>query len=163
METDPITKIYDALFQMVADHEAATSQLFRLGNEIKFRSESDPTKQNINTVDVPELVLSLSKFAPMMDNTSSSSEVTLGYTWLISSGSYDSISIGNIVWEMFRLMHDWKTALTALTYSGQQFVKSAKLLPASFGLSDPDRNRGIEGWSSVWEFEIYCVFNRSII
>jgi hypothetical protein len=51
-------------------------------------------------------------------------------------------------------MSQWKSVLGALRWNGLSFVTRVDAPVAQHGLQDPEKNRGIAGWSSVWTVEV---------
>lgn len=59
---------------------------------------------------------------------------------------------------LIRAMKDWPTTIGQATWAGQQFVKRVDMTDIIEGESDPERNRGIKGWSALMTVEIEMIF-----
>lgn len=155
---DPFTQVYDALWSL-AETPRVTS-LVRVGNRIKLDS-TPPTaglKDQISQADVPELVLALTATSGNWLGTSSSSSFIRQYQWQVSSGDMKPSRLLALEWALNCAMVNWPSVLAALTWYGEPFVKRAQLVSAEHGESDPERNRGIRGWSALWTAEVEMHF-----
>ena len=160
MEPDPFSLIYAYLWQLAESSMAFTS-LVRLGNRIKFNDPTwqDPEKAEVSEGDLPEVVLMASQSGGNLHSTSSTSDITVTFDWVISTGDVSvTRAILPVLFAVYAAMANWKTGLDVLTWNGKTFVKNANMNQANLGMSDVERNRGIHGWSSIWSVELHCVF-----
>jgi hypothetical protein len=159
--TDPFSMVYTALWEMMEARDAFKS-LVLLKNRIKFDSETDrdPIKTNVATADLPEVMLLTNGINEInLYDSSSGSMVVRQYSWMISTGDYRLTEfLLPVEFELFRGMLDWQTKLTALQWCNREFVKRCNYVAASEGFSDPEANRNIEGWSSLWQCEVEMHF-----
>lgn len=156
----PFDQVYTALWSLV-EGRAAFDSLVKVGNRVRFDDlkTRNPLKEQIITNDLPELLLTTSGGTFNVHATSSSASCTRRYQWVLSTGDRRlRAGLLAVEWELFRAMVDWKSQLGSLQFSGQNFVKSCELVDLTEGESDPDRNRGIEGWSAVWAADVTMYF-----
>lgn len=162
MSIDPLTQVYNALWELVADSEELAN-FVREGNRIKL-NRHNPLKQNIAASDVPELLLVPSSALSNLHQTSSSSQLQMTFEWVLVTGSMDITEfLLPVSWELFRAMRPWGESLKGLTWNGEEFVKKLELLNMTTGQSDAQRNRGIEGFTSIWACEVTMIFKSSLL
>lgn len=153
----PFDLVYDSLWQTLLVSPSFRS-LVREGNRIRFDSDSDrsPMKDNVLTADTPEMVLSVESTSQInLHRTSCTSSLTRRYAWLLSTGDQRAQRLlFPIEWAVFCAMNGFKETLCALKWNGLRFVKDVRVSDATAGLSDPARNRGIIGFSSVWRVDV---------
>lgn len=151
-EADPIEQVYNAIWQLAESSKLLTSYV-KMGNRIKYNasSEYDPFKSEVSNADFPELALVINRVNGNIGQTSSSSGLQVQFDWWISTGDPRvTQGIGKVLWAVYCAMTPWVNTALTLTWKNQTFVKNVTLLDASLGFSDPEKNRGIEGWSAVW-------------
>lgn len=161
--SNPFTDVYDALWTLAESSQLLTS-LVKIGNRIKLNSPTDYSKikDEVSRADLPELMLISSGSSANLRNSSSSSMITRQYEWLISTGNINVIGgLLQTEWALFCAMADWPATLNALTWNNAAFVKRCNIISMSAGISDPERNRGIEGWSAIWGIEVEMHFRTS--
>jgi len=163
-ETDPFTKVYEALWELASSFEPFTN-LVTLRNRISFAEEGNrtPVKNLVSTGDLPEVILAPTGGIANLHAATNYSRIAKTYDWLISTGDL-RIKEGGlfpIEFALMRAMCNWKTPLSALTWNGNTFVKRCDLTDVSEGQSDTERNRGIKGWSALWSCEVEMYFNTS--
>ncbi len=160
---NPFIQTYDALWALAEESDLLTS-LVKVGNRIKLNKvrPGSPIKDEVSQADLPELVLVATSGQPNLRSTSSSSMTIRSYDWLVSTGD---MSVSNkllpVEWALFCAMANWPAILGALTWQGKSFIKRANFTGVSTGFSDPERNRGIAGWSSIWSVEVEMHFSTS--
>lgn len=159
MADDPMSMVYDALWELAEAWTPLTS-LVKVGNRIKFSGDNrDPVKRQVSDADLPELVLGCTAFSPHMLRTSCGSSMDVTFEWMISAGDQRlDAALFPVVWELHRAMIGWMEVLAALTWKSKQFVKLTRALTGNVGMSNPELNRGITGWSSIWSCELQMWF-----
>jgi hypothetical protein len=136
-----------------------TGNLIRYDNPVKT---NDPFKKDVKVGDLPELVLIPSGMTMNLHSSSSSSEVFKRHTILVATGSKRINELLNAVqWEIMIAMANWKAEITPLKWNDKTFIKNASVIDVTEGLSNPEVNRGIEGWSAVWQCEVHMIFKTS--
>ena len=160
-DENPFNLVYTAMWDMIASNENLTN-LVREGNRIRFdvTQNSNPLKKNVADGDLIEVILAPVGFGDiMMQRTSNSTSIVKRFAWLISTGDMRVHKRLHVVeWAIIVGMLGWKERLAALQWKDKNFVKRADIIEGSEGESDPDRNRGIKGWSAVMTTEIEMHF-----
>jgi len=159
---NPFTLVYDALWDLAMRSGDLRTRV-REGNRISFGSptNSNPTKPQIAAGDLPELVLVVRSMSANLHNTSSGSMCTREYAWQISGGDYRySQTLAPLEWELFCAMAGWRKTLTELRWRDVAFCKKMTLNGGQTGLSDPQNNRNIIGWSAVWTLSVEMHFKQ---
>ncbi len=159
-EVNPFQQIINEIWVLLESHTFFTEAV-KKGNRIKF-DKPDPIKQEIATADVPEVIVSSTTLTLQYDRTSNGTSLTKRFDVLISSGSFDlTKGFYQVEWEIIRAFSGWRTLLDELSWSGDVFVQDVRLITGNEGLSDPERNRGIQGWSSALAVEVDMWFTAS--
>lgn len=165
---NPFALVYNALWTM-AEASYPLTQLVRPGNRIKFNQtgQSDPTKRQVSNADLPELILVTTASNANIRGTSSSSMIIRQYDWIIATGDTSTVNkLLPVEWALFCAMCRWPYVLGPLKYPSDApdgFVKRANILSVNSGLTDPERNRGIMGWSSIWSLEVEMHFSTEAL
>lgn len=160
---NPFSLAYDALWELAENSERLTS-LVRLKNRIKFNhtGQSSPIKDEVSNTDLPELVLVSTASSGNLHETSNTSRITRQYEWIIATGDTRvQASLLEVEWALFAAMVNWPAVLGALRWPDDAvdgFCKRTNILGINSGLTDPERNRGIIGWSSIWAIEVEMHF-----
>lgn len=161
-ESDPFSMTFAALWEL-AESSPRLGQIVRMGNRIKL-SDRDAFKPQVQSADLPELILVSEGLSGNLHETSSTSRFTRNYAWLISTGDMRLTHLlYPVEWALVTAMLRWKETLSRLVWRGDQFVKRAQITTVDEGVSDQDRNRGIAGWSSVWRVEVEMHFTTRTI
>lgn len=162
MEDDPFVQTYNALWDL-AENSQQLTDLVKPANRIKFNQSGPPNRHPIKTqvsqADLPELVLVSTGLEASMHSTSSSSSCIRRFEWIISTG--DMVIVDKLLpveWAIFAAMAAWKTTVSVLTWNGLSFNKRMDITSVDNGLTDPSRNRGVQGWSALWRCEIEMHF-----
>lgn len=159
--SNPFDAVYNGLWTM-AETWPTISTLVKPGNRVKFDTDSIPTKSAIAFGDLPELILVPADTVINLGATSSSTYVAREYDWLISTGNYKLTNhMNEVEWALFITHLNWSPTLTSLLYQSKTYVKHVRLINARTGISDPDRNRGLQGWSSIWRVQVEMHFKTS--
>lgn len=160
---DPFSMLFDAFWEM-AEASVPLMELVKEGNRIKFNtSDRDPIKSEIAAADLPELVLSTEGSTEVnLHRTSCSTSIQRQYSWIIATGDKRvKAYLYPVEFALMCAMANWKNTIGALTWQGQDFVKSAQLIGVTEGQSDPNANRGIMGWSTIWRCQVDMHFTTA--
>jgi hypothetical protein len=160
---DPFSLVYDALWTL-AENSVVLTELVRVGNRIKFNHTGhfDPIKHEASEGDLPELVLVSTGCDGNLNQTSCSSMFTRRYEWLLATGDLSVVNrLLPLEFALFCAMSDWPAVVNALQWNGKPFCKRTGLTNVNNGLTDPERNRGIRGWSAIWSLEVEMHFMTS--
>jgi hypothetical protein len=162
IETDPFTKVYDALWDMLETNTHFTDQV-KVGNRLTFTGESrDPVKPDIQAADLPEVGILPTTGKPHLERTSSSSTFDAYYDAIVLSGDRRlNVKVYPVCWALFRAMKDWHTELkTNITWNDRAFVHLARPSGFQLGLSDA-ASRGMGGWVARWTYEVQMHFTTT--
>jgi hypothetical protein len=150
---DPFSLTYNALWDL-AEASAPLTALVKPGNRVKTNSLTvrDYAKPSILASDLPELLLStMGSNETNMYYNSCTTKVQRTYTWILSTGDFrTNYLLYPVQFALLCAMADWQAALSALEWNNVRFIKLAQLVSLSEGISNPETNRGIQGWSSLW-------------
>lgn len=162
LDTDPITLTYDKIVSMLEDH-VGFSSLVKAGNLIRFSGKSrDPIKAEVSDADLPEVRVVARGGTPHIQRTSNSSSMLERFEVQIATGDQRlTAALFPVKWEVYRALAGWSAALGSLTWKTKTFVKLARPMDVSDGVSEDDLRRGIEGWSSIWAIEIHMWFDTT--
>lgn len=152
--------VYNELWAL-AEGASIFTDLVKPSNRIKFSATkpSDPVKREVSTADLPEVVLISTGMSAALHSTSSSTMCVRQYEWIIATGDLSLVNkLMPVEWAVFVAMSGWKAVLTALQWNGAGFVKRCDLGAIDNGFTDPERNRGIRGWSAIWRCEVEMHF-----
>jgi hypothetical protein len=164
-DPNPFTLVYDALWELAFQHPVV-ADLVKVGNRAAYNDDTktdDPVKRTVLNADFPEIVLQVAGITGgNMHQTSSTSMVRRRYTFTISTGDFRlHPKLHQIEWGLFCAMADWKRVMGELVWNGQNFVKRCDLGDVSEGFVNPEKNRGIRGWSAVWACDLEMHFKTS--
>lgn len=154
---DPFSQLYNALWTMV-ERNRELKKLIPEGNRIRYQHESE-LKEQPNFADRPELQLLSGggSFGGRDNNTSRS--VTKEFVWGITTADFRVNQLFNKVsWELFRSMSDWECVLCNLSWCNCRFVQNFRLISAEDSLLMTQLDKGLDGWSSLWQVEVDCGF-----
>lgn len=168
-EMDPFSQCYFALAKLANESERLKS-FVRPGNRIFWNGQAwtPPDKPEVSDADLPELAFNVTTLEGKIRGTSSGSSAKLGFDWVVATGDVNvQRGILPVMFAVYAAMTPWVTSLTPevqpFTWRGKSFIKRVDLVQANVGLTDPERNRGIRGWSSVWAAEVEMYFQTSDI
>lgn len=160
---NPFTKVFDKLWELFELDTEFTSRIPE-GNRVKYNSTTDrePLKQNIASADVPEFAITFDAGNINLFDTSSSSKVVAQYRMIINTGDFRVNEYAQLItWIVICNLRLWKTHLGALTWKDATFVKRVHILNLATGQSDPERNRQIKGWTSIFTVEVEMHFKTT--
>lgn len=162
MSTDnPFSQVYDALWGLLESHEGFTG-LVRVGNRIRYDAARDPDKDVHTTTDLPEVRLVPTGGTPLVQTTTSSTQIKLTYEIQVSSGDLRlDAALYPVAWEILCAVTKWHDELRKLTWRGNRFVVHGRAVSLETGISDSDVARGISGWADKWGYEVLCAFGTA--
>lgn len=147
---------FDLLYrQLIVDVKATPewASVLKERNLITFDSQTNPEKRQVQTADLPELVIYMSGLRGNLHASSSTCLLTTTWQYMISSGVFDSSKINALVFGTIRALSN-KAELFKLTWTNRAFVRDVRLFNADQGLSNPAANRNIQGFSCLLSAEI---------
>lgn len=165
MIINPFNKVYSSIWDLL-NSEAAFTDLVAVSNCVRFDSETDraPIKENVQTSDLPEVVLQVAEILTNLRATSSSSRFVMNFDLICNAGDYRLNEVAaNLNWVTVCCLARWCETITALTWHGAPFVTNVSLDNAKIGESDPRRNRGIRGWVTIWRIAVELNIKTSFL
>jgi hypothetical protein len=166
-ETNPFDMVLSKLWEMLLAHPRFERDV-KKNCRIRFDDETnrDPTKDPVQDADFPEVMILPQTSSFNLHETSHTSRVSRQYTVMIATGDFRYTEwLGKVEWYVFVALLSWQERLTALRWKDMEgsFVKSANLLTATSGFSNPALNRNIKGWSAVWSAEVNMHFPTRLL
>ncbi len=153
---NPLTRVYDAIWDLFTG-VTEFSEFFNVGNIIDFSDEStrDPLKINAATEDMPECILVPENMTPNLFDSSSSTKIIQNYAFIIHTGDLRLHAyILKINWIALVALKNWKTTLGQLQWKGENFVKVVRIQDSTIGRTEGERERRINGWSSIFRVSV---------
>lgn len=160
MNQDPFSQVYSALWDMALAHPVVQAAV-KSGNRVRFdhAQARDPFKQSVADADLPEIVLYPEGLTGNVLATSSTTQLNRTYRFATSSGDQRyTLRLADVEWALVEALCGWPEKLASLEWRGRRYVKRVQFVGGSAGLSDPERNRGIVGWSSLINVEVEMHF-----
>jgi hypothetical protein len=156
---NPIRLIYDALWDLLEANSLFASHARKT---IKFTGTAmHPELDSVSEADLPEVRIVLGGLKPHPYNTSSSSRLTVTYRVQVATGEMLFASVLDMQWIVYAALHNWKTHIETLEWNGKTFAKKLTTDEVQDTDSNSKLNRGIRGWSTVWQGTVDCWFDSS--
>ena len=161
---DPISLVYDALWEMLESREALRSMI-RLASRIRYTGrDRSPEKSVVNTADLPELRLYPAGTIPHVQRTSNSSSLLKAFEVQVSTGDIRvDAALFPIEFEVLRAFTDWGTVLQALRWKSQPFVTHVAPTLVTEGSMIEDQERKVHGWACIWRCEVLMFFSTVLL
>lgn len=162
--SNPFTKVHAAIWELL-ESDNAFNDAVKVGNRIKFTDDNERTnklKQAVVTADMPELAVVITGIDAALFNTSSSSKFILTFSLIINTGDFqlDRIAL-DVNWILYCNLAKWKGTLSAVEWCNERFVKRVDFISNAIGQTVAERNRGINGFSSVAQIVVECHLKTS--
>lgn len=160
VDNNPFSMVFSELWALL-EAKQTFKDLVLEGNRIRFdkQEKRDLKKSSVADADLPEVVLSVEGMTPGLFMSSSQSNCICRYAWMISTGDMRVIErLHPVDFVIFAAMAGWQERLGALTWNGKSFVKRTTIADVTQGITNPELNRGIKGWSSIWAVDVFMVF-----
>lgn len=154
MDVDPFTKVYDKICK---EFEAVGAKVL-----VSWNSSTDPEPSE--AVKIPELQLRPTQIAAQLGSKSSMTDVMRTFQVLINSGD-QRLGVAErglfpMEWRLLGALFRCKyETLDELEHNGQNYVQRVEVATASSGLSDSTLNRGIKGWTALWDIVVHMQFS----
>ena len=164
-DDNPFALAHKATFQIIKDSGAVKAVVANhRKNLVEFNQATDPRRDMKDESDFMEVVQLASGGSTRLGFSSTGVEVTKTFDLEINTGSFDV--------ESGLLTHEWALtcalleanygdALRLLEWEGKRFVRDVSISSVTEGLSNPEANRSIAGWSAVWQISITMDFRRA--
>jgi hypothetical protein len=160
MPANPFSMVYSELWSILLKHPGFVRDV-KLKNRIRFDipNNRDPLKSAIGAADLPEVMLTVENITANIHDTSHTTKISRRYNFLVSTGDNRYTELLAVVeWEIFTALCNWQSTLSALQWKDKPFCKALRFVTGAAGMSNPQQNRNIVGWSSVWQCEIEMHF-----
>lgn len=160
---NPFTKTLDALWTLFEADAQFTGRVAE-GNRVKYNTTDDrnPLKDAIATADLPEVAIVFDGGNMNLFDTSSSSKIVCNFRLIVNTGDFRVNEFASVInWIVLCNLAKWKTTLAALTWKGEHFIKRVSVVDLTVGESNPERNRNIKGWVTIWQCQIDMHFTTS--
>lgn len=157
---NPFTRVHNGMWSLLeADDDF--NRLIKEGNKVRYDQQYDRgsgIKPTVITADMPEIAIIQTRLQINTPHTSSTTKFNSTFSIIVNSGDFRLNEVGHdINWVLLCRIAQWKTALGDITWKNEHFVKSVKpISDVQIGHSDPEHNRRINGWITVWAVEIEC-------
>lgn len=162
MSCDPLTMVYDALWNLLEDFPPFTDQVAP-GNRIRLNCKlRDPIKDVLRKADLPEVLIFPAGGLTNIHANSSESRLERTYQVLLTTGDKRVNELHfPLQWHIIQAVAAWPARMGGMTWRGQPFLIDVNLPDTTEGMSDPDQNRNIPGWSSVITIATVLNFNTN--
>lgn len=155
---NPLDIAYDGLIAALFKAPSVRAAI-KEGNRIIYDSLNNPAKQNITSADVPELLIYGNGLSGTLHFNADSCKLTTTYLLQISSGSFNSRDVHNLMLSCIVALLNWKKTIHSLTYEGKTFIKDVRINPSPIGTSNADANRQVRGWAALIGIELDLYLN----
>lgn len=157
MSKNPLELIHDTFWTLLLNNAAFIDVVDKEKNRILvYGGKAQPIKPEIGPADLPEvrIVPAIIDANPYSDSETTSLRVHLAVQ--VATGHQEISRLLKIQWAVFCSLLNWDTVLETLTWNGLPFVSACRLHENKDSLHNDELNRGIKGWSSIWQCEIDC-------
>jgi hypothetical protein len=150
-EKDPFTKLHMAIEKSLLDAKMKI---------VSWNSSRDPQPDQPTDDELPEFQARPAGFSGILGGNSAETDITASYQLLLNTGDQRlGYALFPQLWKLLGVLHGLKYGtLDTLEFNNRQFVRDVTIDAATMGLSNPEVNRGIEGWTALWNVNIICTF-----
>jgi len=162
MSSDPFSKVYDGLWEMLENHSGFTDKV-KIGNRQKFNGSmrSPKSLKAVLTADRPVVGLVVIGAVPQLHRASNLVTIHEQYEFVVITGDRRvTESLYPVSWEMVKAMTKWKTYLSSLTWNSKTFVHLGHAIGFTESLVDDDTH-SIRGWVGRWQYEVQMHFKET--
>lgn len=157
--SNPLLKAYQAtLALLVAGSDNYLGAMIKPGNRVDYSENDDTTKAMIVDADVPELQLVDEGGTFNVSANSSGCSYLMNMSIIVSTGDYRLPIASAINWYIMVNFGKWGEVLAGTTWKGLPFIKNVQPIPIQIGESNPERNRNIKGWTTIWRMQLELRF-----
>lgn len=155
VKVDPFTRVYDALVALFANHDGV-QDLVKTGNLIDYSGDrTEPTKENIQAGDVPELEVRPAGGEGQLWFSSTSATVVRRYAVGLTTGDLRAAkSLFPLEWQLIRALAGTTDDL------GLSFVHKVSIEGFDEEREATDRHRGTRGWVAVFAVVVEMNFDK---
>lgn len=129
-----------------------------------FDAQNRKPPTSIVPADLPEFVVYCNAVGGGTNLIASTGHKKVIFEWalLVSTGQWDSRVINALLWGTIETLADWCDWARTLQYNGQQgWITDLRLNQSRVGFAEKDRNRQIEGFAAILDFEIDVQLNNN--
>ena len=158
--TDPFTILFEGLAKVFRQNPLI-SKMVKQANFFVYDSVLGH-KTNVQHGDLPELIIVPIGHSQEDMGTSADGRISESYKVFFSTDDKRAAFIHALQWEIFRCLETFNAHVAGnLEYNGRRFIEILKIGSGTEGMSIPDFNRGIDGWTASWEFTVGMRFSHS--
>ena len=158
---NPIRLVYAAIWEMLEDKYEFT-QLVPVGNRIKYTgTKRAPDKDTVDPASLPQVRVIAAGLKPHLFRVTSGSSLVIRWEIQVASGDQRFATEMDVAWAIYRAMTGWATHIMALKWKDETFARLHRPLEVETDLGNPEADRGIKGWSSVWAGEVEMWFSTT--
>lgn len=158
--SDPFSILYSELWGM-CDKHPVLSRHVKTGNRIRFDNDElrQPMKTSIAASDLPELMLDSIGLSVNLAQSSCSTSVVKRFRWILSTGDRRVTEfLYPLEFALVSAFANIHKPLYQLQWQGKTFITNVQPGELTEGMSVPQQNRNINGWSLIWPFDITMSF-----
>lgn len=161
---NPITLAHDQLWA----HIDALAELdhVKKNNRIKYNAERTQAfaKKNVQVADLPELMILPEGLDGLLVASSAHSEINWRAAIITSTGEKShSVYLAQVQWYLWKVLYQLNAFRGAISYRSKPFLVNVLVIDSVSGLTDPQYNRGIEGWSSILRVQFQLRIPRTFL
>lgn len=149
---------FDLIYEKLVDELRADGAFSaKPKNVVEFSSAaqtSSPERPQVQTADLPEVLVYMQRVYGNLHGNSSAAHFTTVWRYLVSTGEHNSRLSFRLVFNILRMHKRWKEVFGELQWREDKFVRNARIVDVQHGISDPQANRNIKGFSAVLDFEL---------
>lgn len=161
---DPLSICHEATVGILRDSPAVRTQIENYQkNILDFTARRLPIRSKVAESDLPELLVVYEGLLPQFYFSSSVVQITQSYHIRISTGDQ---RVDKFIFPLqFAVLSCMCKAFLGgvydnLLWNDTPFVQDVVPTNVTAGLSDPEANRGITGWASIFNFTVVMHFGR---
>lgn len=160
--SDPFTLAEQYVVDALQASDAVTNIMSAV-NIIQFDVDNLPTDDVSSEVDLPAALIQPASMSQSLSYASNAVHIQTTYSLDLNTGRYDLHTYMNpLRFALISAFTDmlYSATMQTITWNSKKFIVDVDLLPGEIGISDVSVNRGIAGFSAVFQFVIEMVFTR---
>jgi hypothetical protein len=159
--SNPLSAVYAKLWDAAEAHPVLAA--LSTANKIKFETRQ-PIREQLQSADVPELMLVTVGGTSSLSSSSSSTRLTKRFDWVLTTGDMrlDEVMFP-LSWALLEAMVASRMPLFALTWGGATYVKRVQEMQIREGESESARRTNVRGWTAVQSIEVEMHFHTATL
>ena len=158
--TDPFTILFNGLAETFRQNPLIRDMV-RPDNFIVFDGILG-FKESAQHGDLPELCIVPTGHSQEDMGTSATGRVSESYKVFFSTDDKRAVYIHALQWEIYRCLETFNARVAGtLKYRGRPFIEILKMGSGSESITNPEFNRGINGWCASWDFTVGMLFTHN--